>query len=432
MEHITLTERELLRLTTAQRVVDGALRVAQAAKILDLSTRQIKRLTQRLRLQGATAFSAPRSGRPPNNAFEAATRERVLELARTIYAEFGPTFLAEKLAERDEIVVNRETLRLWLIEAKLHHPRRRRQKPRPLRERRTRFGELVQADGSPHRWFEERGEPCSLMLSIDDATSHVTGGFFAEHETTDAYFELFEHVFTKHGLPLALYVDKHSIFRINKAGAAIDRETQVQRAMRELDITLICANSPQAKGRVERANRTFQDRLVKELRLAGISTIPDANRFLPTLLDRHNAQFALPPRDTENAHRSSQGVELDTILTKRYERVLTSNLTFQISDTIYAFDPSPLHRLRTGMRVMISRPRNANPYMLYKGNRIDARFVGARQRTAAVVESKDLNAVLDRRIPNPKKAHIPPITHPWKSRYNVGPLAQNQAARGHL
>jgi transposase len=428
---ITLTSEELMRVQVAQRVLDGSLSLAGAALSLGLSTRQVKRLTRRLREQGAAAFSSPKRSRPPNNAFDPAIRERVLELFRTIYAGFGPTLLAEKLLEREQISINRETLRQWLIEAKMHRPRRRRQKPRPLRERRPRFGELVQADGSPHPWFDDRRATCTLLLCVDDATTRVLGGLFAEHETTNDYFQLFEQVFGEHGLPEALYTDRHGIFRINHAGAKMHQETHVQRALRELDIQLICANSPQAKGRVERTNRSLQDRLVKELRLRGISTIPEANRFLPSFFEAFNNRFSVAPSEPQDAHRPSTGVSLATILTKHYERVLTNNLTFQIDDKIYAIDPSPLHRLRGKARITVSVTRDDKPFVWYKGSTIATRFVGKRQRTGTVVDSKQLNAHVEKPPPAPKKGRVPAKTHPWRRPYDPIAVARAQAAKGH-
>jgi transposase len=417
MELLTLTVTELSRLQVAQQVLDRVLSVAQAAELLHLSSRQIKRLTRRLRQQGAAAFGSVRRGRPPNNAIDPLVRERAVELAGSTYRGFGPTLLSEKLAERDDIIVNRETLRQWLIEEKLHRPRRRRRKARPLRERRSRFGELIQADGSPHRWFEERGNPCTLMLCVDDATTFVLGGLFAPAETTDGYFELFENIFVQYGLPLACYTDRHSIFRMNQAGARIDEETQVQRALRELDVQLICANSPQAKGRVERINRTFQDRLVKEFRLAGVATISQANAELPKFLETYNARFAVLPRDAENAHRPSDPVLLHAILSKSYDRALTANLTFQLGDQVFAIDPPALNRFRAGVRVTVQVPRGENPIVLHRGAVLPARLVGNRQRAAAIVNSKDLNATVDQAC-GQRKAFIPSKSHPWKKGYD--------------
>lgn len=423
-----MSTRELLRLRTAQQVLDKALSLAKAAEVLELSTRQVKRLVRRLRINGPVGFASTDRGRPPNNAFDPAVRERVIGLARSTYVGFGPTFLAEKLLEREKLQISRETLRQWLVAASLHRPRRRRDKPRPMRERRSRVGELVQADGSPHHWFEDRGDACTLLLYVDDATSRILGGRFAKHETTDGYFALFEQAFMEHGLPMSIYTDKHGIFRINRFDRT-GQETQMQRALRELDVELICANSPQAKGRVERANRTFQDRLVKELRLANVSTIVEANHVLVKYIREHNKRFAVAPSNGENAHRPVTGIALSDILVKKYERVLTAARTFQIADHVYAIDPSPAHRLRKGMRVIITVPRAGDPFVIYKGTRIVPRYIGLVQRSAKIVESKRLNEHLDRHIPDPRKAHKPPANHPWNTSAR---LALAKRAGGHL
>lgn len=430
MEPITMTKRDLLCLQTAQRVLDGARSVAEAAADLGLSTRQIKRLTRRLRVDGAAAFRSARASKPPNNAFDPAVRELVLERVRTTYSGFGPTFLAEKLAEREGIEINRETLRQWLIAANIHRARKRRLKPRPMRERRPRFGELVQADGSPHRWFEDRAGACTLLLCVDDATTRILGGRFAEHETTNDYFQLFEDVFSTHGLPVALYTDKHGIFRVNDPKSAPENETHVQRALRELDVDLICANSPQAKGRVERANRSLQDRLVKELRLAGISSMDEANAFLPGFLDTFNRRFAVAPASDQDAHRPTRRETLATTFIKRFERTLNANLTFQINDRYYTIETPAAHRLHRGMRVIVCLPRQGEPFVLHNEQRVAVRYVGSHNRTGRVTESKRVNEQIDRRLPNPKKAHIPPRAHPWR---NI-PLTprQVQLAGGHL
>lgn len=270
MELVTLTTKEVRRLELLQALAAGTLRQAQAAAILYLSVRQVKRLVRRYRAGGAAGLASARRGHTPNNAHDSVFRQRVLELYRAHYDDFGPTFAAEKLRERDGLDISRETLRQWLIAEDLWKPAKRRARPRPPRARRHGFGELVQIDGSPHNWFEHRGPRCTLLLAIDDATGRVGAALFAKAETTNNYFLLFEQYFKSVGLPEAFYSDRHSIFRINTP-LQEERETQLARAVRELGIELICANSPQAKGRVERANRTFQDRLVKELRLRGIS-----------------------------------------------------------------------------------------------------------------------------------------------------------------
>jgi transposase len=412
MESITLTEKELFRLRIVQRILDGNLHYADASRELNLSRRQAMRLAKRLRHEGPAAFASLKRGRPPNNRLPADVRERVLELIHVQYHDFGPTLLAEKLAERHDICVSRETLRQLLISEKLHRARKRRLRPRPMRERRPRLGELTQIDGSPHAWFEERGPRCCLLLANDDATSTILAARFEPVETTDGYFELLNQYFGMHGRPVAIYSDRHSIFRHSK-GSKLNNETQMQRALMELDIALLCANSPQAKGRIERAYRTLQDRLLKELRLHNVCTIEQGNAFLPGFIVQYNRRFAKPPAQPGDAHRSCVDVDLDSILVRRYTRKLTKDLTFQIGDIVYAIDPDPTHRFRTGMVVALMQHRDGTIEIWNKGMRVPVRCLGRRQRNAPIVSSKNLDVVLERK-PAPKRPYSMPDTHPLK------------------
>jgi len=412
MESITLTEKELLRLQVAQRLVAGALQYAQAAAELGLSRRQTMRFVKRLRSHGPQAFVSRKRGRRSNHRLADHVREQIVGLAKSEYRDFGPTLLAEKLAERNSIVVSRETLRQLLITENLHKPRRRRPKPRPMRERRPQFGQLVQVDGSPHPWFEDRGPRCTLLLAIDDATGAVLAGRFEHVETTDGYFAMLRTYFTDVGRPQAIYTDKHSIFRTCH-GTKTNHETHVQRALMELDIQLICANSPQAKGRVERANRTLQDRLLKELRLQNISCMQEANAFLPTFIAQYNRRFSKPAAESGNAHRTCEGIDLDCVLVRRYTRKLTKDLTFQLGDVIYAIDPDPSHALRGGMYLWLLQHRDAGMQAWHKGTRLPVRCLGKRQRNAPIVSSKSLDTVLEQK-PKPRGRWTPPLTHPWR------------------
>jgi transposase len=385
------------------------LRQAEAARALGLSVRQVKRLWRRYRQGGAAALASARRGRRPNNALEPALRSRTVELYRMHYGDFGPTFAAEKLRERDGITVSRETLRRWLMAEELWKASKRRARPRPPRARRQCFGELVQIDGSPHNWFESRGPRCTLLLAIDDATGKVGAALFAKAETTNNYFLLFEQYFNIFGLPEAFYSDRHSIFRINTP-LQEERETQVARAVRELDIELICANSPQAKGRIERANRTFQDRLVKELRLRDISTMEAANAYLPEFLTEHNAKFAKAAALDFDAHRSTAGFNLDRILCQRAERTLTKNLTIQVGDRIYAIEPHTKHMLRGGVRVQLHMPRSGELIITHNGRQLTYRLVQRLERNAAILGSKDLAERPAKRA----NGHPVKPDHPWK------------------
>ncbi len=268
------------------------------------------------------------------------------------YVDFGPTFAAEKLRECHGLKVNKETLRQWMIDwgiwkAKRHKAVRIHQ----TRQRRTCFGELVQIDGSHHDWFEGRASKCCLLVFIDDATSRLVGLRFEAGETTAGYFKLGQIYMKQYGRPLALYSDKDSIFRTTRPYQINleNTETQFSRAMRELDIELICADSPQAKGRVERANGTLQKRLVREMRLRNINNIEDANAFLPEFIEDYNNRFAVEPCCTINAHRSTlpDAKIWDLVFSFQYERTLSKNLEMSYDSKIYQIKESTSgYRLR--------------------------------------------------------------------------------------
>jgi len=415
MELLTMTARELDRIVLLQQVQDGSLSQVAAAATLALSERQVRRLVRAFERGGPVALISQRRGKTPNNRLGPTLRSTVLEKYQGNYRDFGPTLLAQTLAERDDIRVSREWLRHLLIEHKLWKTKRRRRNVHPLRERRSRFGELVQMDGSPHDWFEERGPRCTLLLAIDDATSRITAARFDHAETTDGYFGLIGDHLKKFGRFCAAYTDKHSIFRYGGTSTDETVATQLQRALDELDIDLICANSPQAKGRIERANRTFQDRLIKTMRLEGIADRASGNAFLPRFLDAHNARFAIEPASDEDAHRVTTGFELERILCRREERVVTKNLMFQVDDDFFALvDPYSRLNLAAGSRIEISLHPKAGMSVRHGTAVLEAHNAGKRLRNAPIVGAKDLNARLDRRIPNPKKAHVPVATHPWR------------------
>ena len=283
-ETIAMTQKAIDRLSVIQQVVNRQLRQREAAVQLGLSIRQVKRLVARFRQEGPPGLVSRHLGRRPGNALSKAVRQEIMGLVHERYADFGPTLACEKLVEQHGYRLSVETLRQWMIAEGLWKPKKR--KAARIHQRRPRRpcpGELVQIDGSPHDWFEGRGPCCTLIVFIDDATSKLMALHFVPAETTWAYLQTLRVYLAKYGRPVALYSDKHSIFRVNYP----EREgelTQFTRALKTLDIEPIHANTPQAKGRVERANQTLQDRLVKELRLAGISDIEAANAFLPTFM----------------------------------------------------------------------------------------------------------------------------------------------------
>ena len=272
--------------------------------MLALSARQVHRLLRAYRRGGGAAIVHKARGRPSNNRIRDDVRDRALGLVRSTYADFGPTLAAEMLAEKHGLEVSRETLRNWMVEAGLWLSRKQRRHFHQPRLRREALGELVQIDGSEHRWFEDRADPCSLLVFIDDATGRLMQLRFVPSESAFSYFEALRGYLEAHGCPVAFYCDKHSVFRVARKDAKGGQGmTQFGRALAELNIEILCANSSQAKGRVERVNRTLQDRLVKELRLAGIGGIEAGNAFLPGFMARFNARFAVAPARPGDLHR---------------------------------------------------------------------------------------------------------------------------------
>jgi len=344
---ITMSMRELDRLKTIQRVVDRMLRVGQAAEGLGISCRQVERLVKRYEARGPAGLVSARHGRPSNNQLEAGLARRALALIRQRYPDFGPTLACEKLRELHGLSLSKETIRKLMTEAGLWKPRRQRaaQIHQP-RNRRACLGELIQIDGSDHAWFEDRAEACTLLVYIDDATSRLMQLHFVPTESTFAYFEATRAYLKRHGKPVAFYSDKASVFRSPQESVDAGRGvTQFGRVLYELNIDSWCANSSQAKGRVERANLTLQDRLVKELRLRGISSNKAANAYAPRFVADFNRRFGKPPKSDFDAHRPVRADEdLDLIFTWRVARKVSSSLTLQHDRVRYLLPDLPESR----------------------------------------------------------------------------------------
>ena len=340
-------EKGLLAMSASERershvmraLSKGLLRQQEAAERLDLSVRQVKRLMRRWRALGDAGLVSRQRGRPSAQRMEASKRARIEELLRVKYPDFGATLAAEKLSEREGIEVSRETVRRIQMDLGLARARRRRAKRvHSPRERRARLGELIQIDGSPHDWFEGRGPRCTLIVFIDDATSRLTALQFAPVETTKAYLSALRAHVLAHGVPLAFYSDRHGIFRVNaKEAESGDGYTEFGRVAERLRIELIQATTPQAKGRVERANQTLQDRLIKEMRLRGVSDMAGAQAFSREFIELWNAKFANPPLQAADAHRpwTKDAEALDEALARREERVLSKALTFSVGGKVY-------------------------------------------------------------------------------------------------
>jgi transposase len=334
MEHLLMSRKERSRLEMLGRVKRGEVTLVKAAELLELSYRQAKRSYRRYRDQGAKALLHRARGRASNRQPDPEHRETVLRLYQEKYADFGPTLAAEYLAKQDGQAVAVTTLRRWLIKAQLWQPKRKPTVHRRWRARKEHFGEMVQMDGSDHDWFEGRRPRAVLMVMIDDATNYTYAQFF-EGETTEAAMHVFQCYVQQQGLPQSLYVDRDSIY-ITTRDATTDEElreseplTQFARAMEELEVKLILAHSPQAKGRVERRNGVLQDRLVKALRLAKISDLDAANKFLDEVfLPEFNTRFQVAPQQKADLHRRlPQGVLLERVLCFQETRVVQNDWT---------------------------------------------------------------------------------------------------------
>ena len=334
---VLLSMREADRAGVVREVVEKRLKQREAALRLGLSVRQVKRLARRYRDLGAAGLASGHRDKRSNNAIDAAVRREVLELVRERYRDFGPTFAREKLAEEHGHRLSAETLRRWMMADGLWRAKARREpRTHPSRPRRECVGDLVQIDGSPHDWFEGRGPACALIVYVDDATTRLLATRFFAEETTEAYMKTTRAHLEAHGRPVAYYSDRYGVFRVNRRGREGEL-TQFGRALRTLDIASIHARSPQAKGRVERANRTLQDRLVKEMRLRGIDGMAAGNAHLPEFMADFNRRFAVAPRNAEDAHREvlHDERELDLILCEQHARKLTKNLTIQFENREY-------------------------------------------------------------------------------------------------
>ena len=406
-----MSNHEITRLEVMQRLKDKRLTQKEAARMLGISTRQVKRLWRAYRKKGAKGLVSARRGKPSNHRLDAHVEQQALDLLKEKYEDFGPTLAHEKLTEVHKLQLSRESVRRIMIAEGLWKPKRVKQpSTHQMRERRACYGELVQIDGSDHDWFEGRGPKCTLLVYIDDATGQLLELWFVPEETFFGYCEASRHYIERYGKPVAFYSDKHGIFRVNQPRplGLSNGLTQFGRAMQELDIQIICANSPQAKGRIERANQTLQDRLVKELRLRGISDIEAGNAYLPEFREDFNRRFAVAPRSCHDAHRPLLKTEnLELILTYQETRSLSKNLTAQFKNVVYQIQSDrPAYTLRNA-QVIACENAQGEVTILYKNEPLSYTLYNKPIHQAEVVDTK----TLDRQIKTPKP---PAPDHPWR------------------
>ena len=419
---LQMSTKEVNRLEIMQKLGEKRMRQKEAARILGLSVRQVKRLLQSYRQAGAQGLVSKRRGQPSNNRLSGETWQRALSLLQGKYKGFGPSLACEKLVELDGLQISDESVRqLMMAEGLWKAKRAHKAVVHQLRERRACFGELLQIDGSPHDWFEGRAPACSLLVFIDDATGKLGQLSFAESESFFSYSQAAKGYFTRYGKPVAFYSDKHGIFRVNQAATGTtDAQTQFGRAMQALDIQILCAHTPQAKGRVERVIQTLQDRLPKELRLRSISSWQAGNAYLGEFMNDFNQRFAVQPRSTLDAHRSlSTQDDLDHILTWQETRTLSKNLTLQFRKTVYQIQtPRPTYALRHAAVTVCLDAQN-NISILYKGKALNYTIFHQQSKQAEVVDVKQVNPSVQ------AKAHKPASNHPWRKGFAT-PLSQKK------
>lgn len=349
----------------------------QAADQLNLSRRHINRIAKAYAADGIEGLIHKGKGRAGNRAKELHFKKRILELARTVYKGFGPTFMAEMLAEHNDIKISRESLRQLLISKGLWEAKRKKQvKQHAWRPPKDCFGDMIQADASKHIWFGDTYT--TLITLIDDATSIVMMLFISE-ECTEGYKRILEQWVRTYGIPKAFYADRHQIFQSNTGKNR--KLTQFQLVLKDLGIECIHAYSPQAKGRVERVHGTNQDRLVKEMRLRGINDLDAANQFLEQYYQpKHNKKFSKEPASSFDAHVSSENVDFNTVFSHREERILTNNRTIQFEGKTFLIERRQPIIVIPGEAVHVVKARNGKLSLSYNGVKLDFRYVPPRKR----------------------------------------------------
>lgn len=403
MKGLILIQKEQARAMTLNLVLEGGLGVTEAAGILGLSERHTWRILSAYRTEGVAALSHGNRGRESANRISEEVRQEVVELAQTRYAGFNHTHLTEMLAEREGVTLARSTTRNILVKAGMPSPRRRRMpRHRCRRERMSREGILVQMDGSYHDWLEGRGSWLTLLLAVDDATGTIPYALFQEHEDTRGYFRLLGGIIHLHGVPLGVYTDRHSVFQTSRTPSEASNEwpsgrygmTQFGRALSELGICQVFARSPEAKGRVERMAGTFQDRLVSELRLAGASTMTEANQVLRDFLPRFNERFKVPPNQAVSAYRPlEESLELESILCFKHIRKVARDNTIKYCWHTLQLIPDEARKSYAGVRAEIQEHLDGKLAVSYQGQVIPTREAPPRPgilRVTGPIENNEL------------------------------------------
>jgi hypothetical protein len=405
METFQMSKKELNQVSIFENLKDKKIKQNEGAKILGLSIRQVKRKIKAYRKFGAISLIHKSRGKPSNHRLDDDLVGKALNLVRQKYPDFGPKFAAEKLSEIDKVIINSETLRLQMIKEGLWEPKVKKVNRHHFRERKECFGEMIQADGSDHRWFEDRAPACTLLGFIDDATSRIVNLKFTDGESTANLMRTTKDYFEDYGRPASLYVDRGGVYKVNIHNEEEEKITQYKRALDEIDVKLIWARSPQAKGRVERLFETLQDRLVKELRLRGISDIKSANEFLKTeYIDKHNAQFAVPPKSEANLHRPIKGYNLEQIFCLKEERSINNDMTVRYKNNWFQLEEKQPTLIFPRNKIEIWENLNGEISFHIRECQLNIRKLEA--KPIKIKETKEVK---------PKTAWTPPANHPWRN-----------------
>ena len=404
-----MSKKELSQIPVFSQLKKGEIKQKEAAKKLRLSIRQVQRKLIVYCKRGAKGLVHKSRGKPSNHCLPTKFKTETLSLIKEHYPDFGPTFAAEKLEEIHKVTINHETLRLLMIKNGLWTINGGPITAHIWRERKDCLGEMVQLDGSPHDWFEGRGPKCTLIAFIDDATSNILWLQFAKEEATVDMMLATQEYLIKHGRPISIYADRGKCFKVNLNNEEGDKMTQYHRALSELDIELIHARSPQAKGRVERLFGTLQDRLVKELRLAKINDMETANKFLrDTYLEKHNKRFAVVAKKEANLHRSLRGYELNRIFCLKEERKVKNDLTIQYKNQWFQISPKQPTIVNPGTIVTVEEGLRGEITISLRKCVLKHTSISKEQREREKqIQQKPVEI-------KPRVQWIPPQTHPWR------------------
>ena len=420
-EEVTLNRKEQHRVIVLNQIETKRLTVDKAAILLEVTPRHVWRLLADYRREGTSAIAHGNRGRKPVNIIEEGLREKVVELARYKYYGFNQQHFTEKLTDKEGISLSRSTVRRILLTKGIRSPQKRRApKHRSRRERYPQEGQLLQTDGSPHDWLEGRGPELCLIGAIDDATNDVPYAYFQEHEDTKGYMLMLKSITLKRGIPLALYHDRHSIFEVTRDKEALLEEqllgkkplTQIGRLLSELGINSIAATSPEAKGRIERLWKTFQDRLTSELRLAGANSRETANQVLKSFLPEYNQRFRVSPRETGSAYRKPEaGFKPDEYFCYKYPRTVGSDNVVRFVNHRLQILPNPERSSYARCKVQIYAGLNGNLAVYYENQCLDT--------CPAPLESTRLRIPVMVRQSEPRIYHKVPSNHPWKGKFRT-------------